>query len=64
MTELGLYVTYTESGTDLDTLSRTIGKPHPGFEIRVADADGVIVGPGGRGEIQARGNLAAGRLLP
>ena len=61
MTELGLYVTYTESGADLETLSRTIGKPHPGFDIRVADADGTVVGPGGQGEIQARGDwLLAG----
>ena len=56
MTELGLYVTYTESGADLETLSRTIGKPHPGFDIRVADAAGVVTGPGGQGEIQARGD--------
>ena len=61
MTELGLYVTYTEPGTDLDTLSRTIGKPHAGFDIRVADASGVVAGPGGQGEIQARGDwLLAG----
>ena len=61
MTELGLYVTYSEPDADLDTLSRTIGKPHPGFEIRVADASGTIAGPGGQGEIQARGDwLLAG----
>ena len=61
MTELGLYVTYSEPDADLDTLSRTIGKPHPGFEIRVADASGAVAGPGGQGEIQARGNwLLAG----
>lgn len=61
MTELGLYVTYSEPGADPDTLSRTIGKPHRGFEIRVADAHGVIAGPGEQGEIQARGDwLLAG----
>ncbi|MDE0458472.1 MAG: long-chain fatty acid--CoA ligase, partial [Chromatiales bacterium] len=61
MTELGLYVTYSEPDADLDTLSRTIGKPHPGFEIRVADASGAIAEPGGQGEIQARGDwLLAG----
>ena len=61
MTELGLYVTYSEPAADLDTLSRTIGKPHPGFEIRVADASGAIAEPGGQGEIQARGDwLLAG----
>ena len=61
MTELGLYVTYTEPGIDLDTLARTIGKPHPGFDIRVADASGAIAAPGEQGEIQARGDwLLAG----
>ena len=61
MTELGLYVTYSEPGADPETLSRTIGKPHPGFAIRVADAAGAIAGPGGEGEIQARGDwLLAG----
>ena len=61
MTELGLYVTYSEPGVDPETLSRTIGKPHPGFDIRVADAAGAIVEPGGQGEIQARGDwLLAG----
>ena len=61
MTELGLYVTYSEPDADLDTLSRTIGKPHPGFEIRVADASGALAGPGGQGEVQARGDwLLAG----
>jgi len=56
MTELGLYVTYTDSEADFATLSRTIGRPHPGFDIRVADADGVITPPGGTGEIQVRGD--------
>ena len=61
MTELGLYVTYSAPDADLDTLSRTIGKPHPRFEIRVADASGTLAGPGGQGEIQARGDwLLAG----
>ena len=61
MTELGLYVTYTEPGIGLDTLSRTIGKPHRGFDIRVADATGTIARPSEQGEIQARGNwLLAG----
>ena len=55
MTELGLYVTFTRPDDDFEVLSSTIGRPHPGFDIRVADADGHIVPPGGRGEIQARG---------
>ena len=61
MTELGLYVTYSAPDADLDTLSRTIGKPHPGFDIRVADEHGAVARPGEQGEIQARGDwLLAG----
>ncbi len=61
MTELGLYVTYTGPDTDFEALSRTVGKPHRGFEIRVADAAGSVAGPGEEGEIQARGEwLLAG----
>jgi acyl-CoA synthetase (AMP-forming)/AMP-acid ligase II len=61
MTELGLYITFTERDAPFDALSRTIGKPHSGFEVRVADADGAIAGPGDQGEIQARGDwLLAG----
>ena len=61
MTELGLYVTFTEPDASFEVLSRTIGKPHHGFEVRVAGADGRIARPGERGEIQARGDwLLAG----
>ena len=56
MTELGLYVTYSEPGADADTLSWTIGRPHHGFDIRVSDAHGVTAKPGEQGEIQARGD--------
>jgi len=55
MTELGLYVTFTEKDAPFDALSRTIGKPHHGFEIRVADEAGNVAAPGEQGEIQARG---------
>ena len=55
MTELGLYVTFTRPDDDFEVLSTTIGKPHAGFDIRIADADGRLTPPGGRGEIQARG---------
>ena len=61
MTELGLYVTYSEPGARFEALSRTVGKPHAGFDIRVADARGKLAGPGEEGEIQARGDwLLAG----
>lgn len=61
MTELGLYVTFTEHDAPFDVLSRTIGKPHEGFDIRVADDQGKVAAVGEQGEIQARGDwLLAG----
>ncbi len=56
MTELGLYVTFTERDAPFEVLSRTIGKPHARFDIRVADGNGKVSGPGEQGEIQARGD--------
>ncbi len=61
MTELGLYVTFTEHDAPFDVLSRTIGKPHEGFDIRVADDQGKVAAVGEQGELQARGDwLLAG----
>ncbi len=56
MTELGLYATYSDLDTPLDVLSATIGRPHAGYDIRVADAEGNVAAPGEEGEIQARGD--------
>jgi len=56
MTELGLYVTFTEADASFEVLSKTIGRPHAAFEIRVADAEGNLTPSGGTGEIQARGD--------
>ncbi|MEM7123633.1 MAG: class I adenylate-forming enzyme family protein [Pseudomonadota bacterium] len=56
MTELGLYATYSDLDTPLDVLSATIGRPHAGYEIRVADGEGNVAAPGAEGEIQARGD--------
>ncbi len=56
MTELGLYVTFTDADASFEVLSRTIGRPHAGFEIRVADGEGNLTPAGGTGEIQARGD--------
>ncbi len=61
MTELGLYVSYSDAGASRALLSRTIGKLHAGFDIRVADENGKIAHAGEQGEIQARGSwLLAG----
>ena len=61
MTELGLYVTFSDTGESGEALSTTIGRAHQGFDIRVADEGGVETPLGGQGEIQARGDwLLAG----
>jgi acyl-CoA synthetase (AMP-forming)/AMP-acid ligase II len=54
-TETGGSVTYTDFDADLDTLAETVGRPDPRFQVRVADAEGRPVAPGGEGEIQVRG---------
>ena len=61
MTELGLYVTYSDPRESGEALSTTIGRAHHGFDIRVADEVGVETPVGEQGEIQARGDwLLAG----
>lgn len=53
----------TEGGTasstspddDPETIATTVGRPRPGFEIRIVDAAGVEVAPGRVGEIVLRG---------
>ena len=61
MTELGLYVTYSDKEESGEALSATIGRAHRDFDIRVADAEGALTPTGEQGEIQARGDwLLAG----
>ncbi len=55
MTETTGSVTYTQPDDDLDTLSETVGRPDPHFEVRIARPDGAPVAPGEEGEIQVRG---------
>lgn len=55
MTELCVYATYSDLDADFEVLAHTIGRPDPRYDIRVADSDGVPVGVGQAGEIQARG---------
>ena len=53
----------TEAGTaaatgpadDLETVAATVGRPRPGFEIRIVDGAGADVVPGEPGEITLRG---------
>jgi acyl-CoA synthetase (AMP-forming)/AMP-acid ligase II len=54
-TETTGMITYTAFDAPLELISETIGRPIKGMEVRVADAEGRPVPPGGTGEIQARG---------
>ena len=57
MTETVGSVCYSDPGASLDDLARTVGRPDPHFEVRIADADGEPVAPGIDGEIQVRGDF-------
>ena len=54
LTESTGSVCYAGPELDDDTLCRTIGRPVPDGEVRLADEDGVPVKPGQPGEIQLR----------
>ncbi len=54
----------TEGGTacatseedDAESIATTVGRPRPGFEVRLVDGAGAEVGPGQAGEVLVRGN--------
>ena len=56
MTETTGSVTYTQPDDDIETLSETVGRPDPHFEVRIARPDGTPVEPGEEGEILVRGS--------
>jgi acyl-CoA synthetase (AMP-forming)/AMP-acid ligase II len=41
----------------------SVGRPLPGVELEIRDAEGNVVGPGERGEIHVRGEQVAGEYL-
>jgi HIP---CoA ligase len=45
----------TDPGDDVETIATTVGRPRPGFEIRIADDAGVDVPAGEPGEVVLRG---------
>jgi acyl-CoA synthetase (AMP-forming)/AMP-acid ligase II len=61
----------TEGGTasatapddDVETIATTVGRPRPGFELRIVDADGRDVAPGEHGEILLRGGSIMSHYL-
>lgn len=55
LTEASCSVTYTAVGDGIAVLAETAGRPAPGYEIRIAGADGEPVVPGEAGEVLVRG---------
>ncbi|HEX2175021.1 MAG TPA: FadD3 family acyl-CoA ligase [Nocardioidaceae bacterium] len=56
-------VTMCRPGDAPDTISRTSGRATAGFEIRIVDRDGRVLGPGENGEVLLRGpNVMQGYL--
>jgi HIP---CoA ligase len=55
--------TGTGPGDDFEAIATTVGRPRPGFEIRVVDGDGVDVPAGQAGEILLRGQSVMSHYL-
>src|SRR5439155_5757664 len=61
----------TEGGTaaatsrddDLETIATSVGRPRPGFELRIVDSEDREVGPGDAGEILLRGGSIMSHYL-
>jgi len=54
LTEAGT-ATATDPGDDVETIATTVGRPRPGFKIRIADDHGEDAPPGQPGEVVLRG---------
>jgi len=62
LTEAGT-ASATDPGDDVETIATTVGRPRPGFEIRIADDHGDAVPAGEPGEVVLRGSsVMAGYL--
>ena len=62
LTEGGTAVA-TSPGDDVETIATTVGRPRPGFELRIVDEQGNDVASGAAGEILLRGrSIMAGYL--
>jgi len=62
LTETGT-ATSTSPDDDFETVATTVGRPRPGFEVRISDADGNDVPTGEPGEVVVKGpTVMAGYL--
>src|SRR5207342_2011922 len=50
-------------GDDVETIATTVGRPRPGFELRIVDDKGVDVPTGEAGEIVLRGGSIMSHYL-
>ena len=62
LTEAGT-ATATSPEDDAETVATTVGRPRPGFELRVVDSDDKQVAPGDPGEILLRGGSVMSHYL-
>ncbi len=62
LTEAGT-ATATSPGDDVETIAATVGRPRPGFELRIAGAKGHDVPAGEPGEILLRGGSVMAHYL-
>jgi HIP---CoA ligase len=62
LTEAGT-ATATSPEDDATTVATTVGRPRPGFELRIADDEGMDLAPGAAGEILLRGGSVMSHYL-
>lgn len=62
LTEAGT-ASATGPGDDPETIATTVGRPRPGFELRIVDAEGADVPAGEAGEILLRGGSVMSHYL-
>jgi HIP---CoA ligase len=62
LTEAGT-ASATRPGDDIETIATTVGRPRPGFELRIVDDKGVDVPAGETGEILLRGGSVMSHYL-
>jgi acyl-CoA synthetase (AMP-forming)/AMP-acid ligase II len=62
LTETGT-ATSTSPEDDFETVATTVGRPRPGFEVRIADGEGGDVPTGEAGEVDVRGKTVMAGYL-